>query len=191
MTEAARAPSGKRKRRWTRTSLRGLLILLAILGAILGPWASSARQQRGAVAEIETLGGTVKYKEDTLWPGWLVDRVGVHYFCSVIEADFSGFRWSRIQRSGGIDVDRVAAAVAELPSCRSLTLHLIGLRDEDLQKLHPLAHKIETLSLREIDSDYARGAGLVHLKDWSRLKSLLINLDSFKDMDLSLSLIHI
>src|SRR5690348_2818931 len=87
-------------RRWLRLRLRGLMIIVLVIGVGMG-WLSwlirSARTQRDAVAAIENAEGVVSY--DWEWsngidhpgrrpwaPRWLVGLVGVDYFAHVSTA---------------------------------------------------------------------------------------------------------
>ena len=83
-----------------RFSLRGLIVLVLIVGCWLGWMVRSAQIQRAAVAAIERSGGWVWYdwhfnngsvvRNAKPWaPKWLVDRVGVDYFGDVV---FVGLR---------------------------------------------------------------------------------------------------
>ena len=83
-------PIGTSRRRWLRISVRGLIILVLVIGGWLGWAVHNARIQREAVAAVERAGGEVMY--DWQWqynapargrpwaPRWLVDRVGIDYF---------------------------------------------------------------------------------------------------------------
>jgi hypothetical protein len=72
-----------------RFSLRGLLVLVLLIGGGLG-WLRSVRDQRDAVAAIQKARGRVSYdwqwndggstpNGEPLWPRWLVNRVGVDF----------------------------------------------------------------------------------------------------------------
>ena len=87
-------------RRFLRFSVRGLIVLVLVIGGLLGWIVRSARIQREAVAAIQKAGGGVTY--DWEWtngksvlggkpraPGWLVDLVGVDYFGHVTMAGLS------------------------------------------------------------------------------------------------------
>jgi hypothetical protein len=97
-------PSSRRTRwRWPhiRISVRGLMVLVLILGGGLGWLVHRAQVQRHAVAAIGRAGGRVTYdwewangrrvpNAQPRWPRWLVDRLGVDYFGNVVVADFRG-----------------------------------------------------------------------------------------------------
>ena len=76
---------------YVRMSVRGLIVLVLLIGAGLGWIVRSARIQRNAVVAIEKAGGSVSYDWERSngndvpggkpWaPRWLVDLVGVDYF---------------------------------------------------------------------------------------------------------------
>jgi hypothetical protein len=54
------------RRRWLRISLRGLLVLVLIVGGWLGWAVRSARTQREAVAAIRRAGGGITYRSQYL-----------------------------------------------------------------------------------------------------------------------------
>lgn len=180
----SKTDSSIRKRKWPRISVRTLLIAVSVLGVLIGVCVNAERRQRKAVAEIEAMGGKVTL-ENRFVPTWIANRVSPHYFHTVTEADFNGFHWHREQPDKELDVDRLVGAVGNLSLCRSLTIHLVGLRDDDIRKLRPLADQIERLSLREIRSEDLHGPGLTHLKNWSRLESLHVSFSNFKELDCS------
>ena len=87
----AAEPASRSWRRNLRFSLRGLIVLVLVIGCGLGWIVRSARIQREAVAAIQKVGGTVYYNWEWAqgsqipngkpWcPSWLVDRLGVDYF---------------------------------------------------------------------------------------------------------------
>jgi hypothetical protein len=126
-------------RRFLRFSVRGLIVLVLVVGAGLGWLVREARIQRDAVAAIKRAGGSVRY--DWEWrngnaaprncpPKWLEDSLGVDYFGQVV-------------------------VVALTPSAPDAALAHIG-------RLHGLV----SLTLRESS---VCDAGLAHLKDLTNL----------------------
>jgi hypothetical protein len=83
-------PRPKSRRFGLRISVRGLIVLVLVVGVWLDWIVHRAKVQREAVAAIERAGGDVMY--DWQWqynapargrpwaPRWLVDRVGIDYF---------------------------------------------------------------------------------------------------------------
>jgi hypothetical protein len=79
-------------RRFLRFSVRGLIVLLLVIGAGLGWLVRAARIQHNVVAAVQAAGGGVSYDWDSRtgvvvpggspWaPAWLLDLVGVDCFC--------------------------------------------------------------------------------------------------------------
>src|ERR1017187_10239475 len=98
MTDQAKTVS-RPWRRFLRFSVRGLIVLVLVIGAGLGWLVRSARIQREAAAVITRAGGSVMYDWEwsngkviaggTPWaPKWLVDRIGVDYFGRVTYVSF-------------------------------------------------------------------------------------------------------
>ncbi len=92
-------PNSRPWRRYLRFSVRGMLVLVLVIGAGLGWFVRSARIQRKAVAVLRKAGGSVKY--DREWkdgksrpggrpwsPRWLMDRTGVEFFGHVTAVEF-------------------------------------------------------------------------------------------------------
>ena len=109
MTDQAK-PVSRPWRRFLRFSVRGLIVLVLVIGGWLGWLVRSARIQREAVAAIKNAGGTVKY--DWEWsngsmipagkpwaPRWLVDLIGVDYFGHVTAVWLTQTRRQPMQRS--------------------------------------------------------------------------------------------
>ena len=93
-------------RRVLRLKVRGLIVVVLVIGAWLGWLVRSARIQREAVAAITRTGGEVSYNWE--WnnrnpiPGgppqalrWLVDLIGVDYFGHVTEVSLTARRTGR------------------------------------------------------------------------------------------------
>jgi Leucine Rich repeat len=87
-------PIARRQHSYPRFSLRGLIIVVLLIGGWLGWVVSSARRQRLTVLAIEKSGGGVRYHWQfkngryllgrTSWtPKWLVDHLGIDYFSDV------------------------------------------------------------------------------------------------------------
>jgi hypothetical protein len=85
-----------------RFSVRGLVLLVLVIGAGLGWLVRSAQIQREAVAAIKKVGGRVRYEWEWSngkytagrkpWaPQLLVDLVGVDYFGHVTDVSFSSW----------------------------------------------------------------------------------------------------
>ena len=177
-------------RRFLRLSVRGLIVLVLVIGVWLGWVVRSARIQREAVAAIEQAGGSVKY--DWEWsngkdvrggkpwaPRLLVDLIGVDYFGHVTAVAF--FELGRTKPSGlKVLNDTVIAQVGRLTELERLYLYAsptteVGLghrrnnvTDAGLVHLKGLT-KLSVLDLRVAK---ITGTGLLHLKGLTRLSAL-------------------
>jgi hypothetical protein len=99
MTESPVEP----RRRWSRFSLRFLLLFVVIVAVPLGWEVNRVRNQRLVVAEIERLNGHMYYDYERNFnvglstsaapeppgPKWLRDLLGVDYFAEVVEISVS------------------------------------------------------------------------------------------------------
>lgn len=156
--------------RYIRFSLRGLIVVVLVIGGSLGWIVQGARVQREAVAAIEKAGGTVVYEGDSGRPiylprrpaselralSWLVEHIGVNYFDRVVRVALTG--------------KNSAAAlpyIGDLPHLKSLFLDVPNLTDADLVNLKGL-HELVLLSLNDKVTD----AGIKHLKGLSSLGEL-------------------
>jgi len=176
-------------------SLRTFLVFVTLLGVTLGTWIIPSLNQRQAVRAIESMGGEVVYdieprdptKEDGAFkirtPSWLVDGLGNDFFYSVKKVRYNGYGWPKCRPPLNLDV--LVLHLKRFPKCCSLELSFAGVRDDDIAKLTPLAGQLEFLGILEFKSEYACGSGLVHIKDWPRLKSLWFKCLKFQSLDLS------
>ncbi len=109
--------------RYLRFSLRGLVVLVLVLGGALGWIVSRVEVQRRAVAVIEKSGGSVKYrwewKDDgpnssgqPQWPKWVLDHIGPNYLAHIAAAELA---------PGGSD--KQLLAVGKLKSLEAVILH--------------------------------------------------------------------
>lgn len=87
--------------RWLRPGFRfglaSLLAGMALIGVPLGRAANRAAAQRSLVAEVESLGGFVRYDHDLVGssvplasPSWLTTRLGRDWTSSVVHVYLSG-----------------------------------------------------------------------------------------------------
>ena len=193
-----------KRARWRRLvprlSVRGLIVLVLILGAWLGWIARRARVQRQAVAAIHRAGGSVRYDWEVRqhqgpfggmtipvrntkppWPEWLVDRLGVDYFGSVVEVEVfeggSDALLREIGRLGRLDTlifGRSNVTPAGLSQLRGLSrlerlyLGRTNVTDAGLAHLEGLTN-LKGLGL---DNTHVSDAGLVYLRGLTRLDQL-------------------
>ena len=98
MTDQAK-PVSRPWRRFLRFSVRGLIVVVLVIGAGLGWIVRQAHIQRDAVAAIRKAGGSVAYSWESgrtgrrfrrgePWaPSWLVDLIGVDFFGHVTDVN--------------------------------------------------------------------------------------------------------
>jgi len=178
--------------------VRGLIVLVLVIGAGLGWIVRSARIQRDAVAAIESTGGSVEYdwhenaNGETWPPGWLVDRIGVHFCLHVTHVFIADSatnremvqvrRLSQLQYLNLSNTMITDAGLTDLNKLTSLReLHLsTRITDVGLVQLEGLN------SLRELNLENSKitDAGLVHMNGLKSLRRL--NLDNTQITDAGL-----
>jgi internalin A len=167
-------PAARSTRGLFRFSVRGLLVLILVVGCGLGWLARVVRTgdaQRRAVAAIYQAGGWVVY--DTAWDGgqnpstwkprwprWLVDRLGVDYFGNVV--------FINLHDRG---TDAVLAQVARFHHLKQLHRPGFAVTDAGLARLG----RLSDLQLLSLDGTQVTDAGLAHLKGLSGLKWLKLS----------------
>ena len=199
MPELPSLPRWQRRHRF-RLGLRGLMLLILVMGVWMGYIVRRARVQREVVAAVRQLGGSVQYDDQRRLGKdlqirqirahrWLVDRLGVDYFSS-----------ATIVRFGPSRGDEIAAQLGRLESLDSLTCHDAGLTDAGLASLEGLdlrmltfsgcrvtdaglravrgMKNLEVLNLSETD---VGDAGMVHLVGLAKLYSLNLSRTRLSD----------
>jgi internalin A len=155
-----------------RLSVRGLLILVLVIGGWLGWIVRNARVQRDAVAAIEEAGGHVWYdweskdgfqipSEGPWAPKWVVDHVGLEFFGTVVGVALV---------DGG--TDELLVHVGHLR--RTERLYLDGSKsvtDFGLAQLRELTN----LDWLSVDNTQITDIGLARIKVLRSLKSLALN----------------
>jgi hypothetical protein len=165
-------------RRYSRLSIRGLIILVLVIGVWLGWLARNARVQSDAVTTIENARGHVAYEWDLTdghitvrgkpWaPRQLVDLIGLDYFGSVTTVTLT-------YSSAATDV--TMAQIGRLFQLRVLNLRSTPVNDAGLAYLKSLSD----LSYLDLQSTQVTNAGLVHLKGLTNLQFL-----SLRDTEVS------
>ena len=161
-------------RRFLRFSVRGLILLVVVMGAGLGWMVRSARIQREAVEAIKSAKGTVRYdwewnhghtiRHGKPWaPRWLIDRLGPDYFGEVTRVEF----WY-----GTTPAEETFVEVGRLTQLQSLIV-VPPVRDADLQHLEGLT-SLSSLYLSNTQGIQVTDAGLMHLKALTKLDELAI-----------------
>ncbi len=151
---------------YVRFSIRGLIVLVLLIGAGLGWLVRSAHVQRDVVAAIWRAGGSVFY--DSEWnngksvpggkpwaPKWLVGLIGVDYFGHVTSV------WLQPAPTDGAIVE-----IGHLTQLERLQLVQGFVSDGELAHLKGLTN-LSNLLLGNVSD-----AGLAHLKGLTELKGL-------------------
>lgn len=187
-------------RRWHRISVRGLIVLVLVLGGCLGWLAHLARQariQRDAVAAITRVGGSALYdwqfegnrfrlkpgtniisNEVPGWPRGLVDRLGVDAFGSVTQVSFR-----RLPRAlSPAESEEVLAQIGHLSRLKQLTLINVPVTDAGLAQLEGLTN-LESFMLR--GTNRVTDAGVAHLARLTGLTGLYLEDSRISDAGLA------
>jgi hypothetical protein len=162
-------PVARPWRRFVRLSVRGLIVLVLVIGGGLGWLVRCARIQREAVAAIEKAGGWIKYDwewsnrndipEGKPWaPRWLVDLIGVDFFGHVTAVIIVSLPAT----------DAEVAAVGRLRRLQVLVVSDSAVTDAGLVHLKGLTN----LSALILYGAHVTDAGLVHLKGLTNLSEL-------------------
>jgi hypothetical protein len=202
--ESRDQPSPKTWRHLLRFSLRGLMIVVLVVGGGLGWIVHRAQVQHDSVAEIREAGGIVLYEwqfKNGLPTGngtprassWLEKRIGVDYFQNVTYVE--------LPSSGS---DRELVAIGHLYRLETLTLDgasvsdlglshltgLTGLRSLSLAHTHVTDAGMVTLqsfrSLEDLDLSMTKitDAGLIHLRGLRNLSKLSLQMTGITDAGL-------
>ena len=185
-------PIPRPRRRYLRFSVRGLIVVVLVIGGWLGSIVRSARIQREAVAAIEKAGGEVWY--DWEWkdgkaiqggspwmPGWVANRAGIDCFGNVVAARISPedaedtmvqvgrlSRLEHLELNNHYGTDLWTIHLASLTNLSDLDLARTQVTDSGLVHLNGLI-RLSSLNLRNTQ---VTDAGLVHLKCLTGLSKL-------------------
>jgi Leucine Rich repeat len=170
--EMSGEPLAPSRQSWLRISVRGLIILVLVIGGWLGWIVNSARVQHDAVVAIQRAGGFVQYdwqwrngdyvqgQQYPPWPRWLVDRIGVDFFSDVTLVNL-------LERGSNEHLRHVG----RLGRLERLNLHGAPVTDVGLTYLKGLMH----LQILDLDETRVTDAGLVNLTGMSSLKSIALS----------------
>jgi hypothetical protein len=173
------SPVSRPWRRLLRFSVRGMIVVVLLVGGWLGWIVRSARIQRVAVAAIKVAGGSVWY--DWEWhngrkfpgkpwaPEWLVGAIGVDYFGRVAGVRYSPYSRVRL------------ADLKSLSDLSDLDLSFTDFTDDELANLAGLTN-LQTLNL---EATQITDAGLIHIGGLTKLETLYLNNDRITDAGLS------
>ncbi len=188
-------------RRFLRFSVRGLIVLVLLIGVWLGWLVRSARIQREAVAAIERAGGWIAYDlepslggaylEQKQWTSsWLANVIGVDYFrhvCTVgvtpsgTAAELAQVgrltRLKRLSLYGSFVSDAGLAHLRSLSELTFLDLSNTNVSDAGLAQLTDLTD----LTHLELSSTRISDKGLVRLKKLTKLNYLNLRATQVSD----------
>jgi hypothetical protein len=163
-------PVSRPRQRYLRVSVRGLIVLVLVIGAGLGWIVHQAHVQRDAVAAIERAGGSVSY--NWRWtdgklvqgatrrpPNWLADFIGVDYVYHVTRVMFS---------SPPATSAETIVQIGRLTQLELLFLHDSILSDADLAHLG----RLKCLTDLNLSNDRIPDTALARLKGLRRLRTL-------------------
>jgi internalin A len=175
-------PVSRPWRRFLRFSVRGLIVLVLLIGAGLAWVARNAGIQREAVGAIQRVRGDVFYDWEmsdgdydiarTIWaPRYLVDFFGVDYFGHVTAVELL---------SSSSPTDEVLSQVGRLRDLEKLRIRDVSLSDVGLAQLEQLT-KLTSLDL---SGTHLTDAGLAHLRGLTGLAALDISTSQVTDAGL-------
>ena len=194
------------RRRFLRFSVRGMIVVVLLIGGWLGWFVWSARTQRQAVAAIEkTDGNTVLY--DWQWkngtnlvggepwaPKWLLQSLGIDYFnnvaavCVVSPSEKQLIHVGELRRLQHLTLCEPDMSETSLAHLRGLTklsqFHLLAnhVTDADLAHLEQLTN-LPNLSEIALACPQISGSGLAHLKRFRKLSILDLEGTAVTDSD--------
>jgi internalin A len=169
-------------RRWLRTSTRGLIVIVLMIGAGLGWLVRGARIQRDAVTAIKSAGGFTRYD----WqvgigrpiptakpraPRWLVELIGIDYFCHVTDAQL----YSR-----SMAADAIMEHVGHLSRLERLDVAITSFTDAEAAHLAGLRELVRL----DLGGTLITNAGLENLKGLNQLQFLDLRLSQVSDAGL-------
>ena len=194
-------PASRPWRRFLRFHLRGLVLLVLVIGVWLGWLARSARTQREAVAAIERANGWIGYDLESSSgvadlgqkqsaSRWLADLIGVDYFrhvCTVgVTPTGTGAelahvgrltRLKRLSLYGSFVSDGGLAHLQSLTELTFLDLSNTNVSDAGLAHLTDLTDLMHL----ELSSTRVSDKGLVHLKKLTKLNYLNLRATQVSD----------
>jgi internalin A len=162
-------PVSRPWRRFLRVSVRGLIVVVLLVGGWSGWIVRSARIQRDATSAARRTGGWVRYDWEErgddgagFWgepaaSPWLVELIGVEYFGHIVEV-----------RLGVIGTEAAIAPVARLERVQWLRLDRTPVTDIGLAQLRGMT----SITRLDLDDTRVTDVGLAQLKRLTKLKHL-------------------
>jgi Leucine Rich repeat len=184
-------PTTRRWWNYMRFTVRGLIVLVLLIGGWLGWVVRSTRIQREAVAAIRNGEGDVRY--DWEWsngvynpagkpwaPQWLVGLIGVDFFghvnavwLNVSATDAAMVEVGRLTRVQALNLDGTHISDAGLVHLKGLTelakLELSGTQITDAGLAHLNLRGLSELAKLDLRGTQVSDVGLAHLKGLTKL----------------------
>ena len=146
-------------RRWMQFSLRGMLVLTASMGLLLGWAIHLVREQRNAVAALERMGSSIRYNDPD--EASILERFGILTGLDV-------FREVEAVYCGPVMTDAGLVHLRGLPKLRQLGLTHTQVTDAGLAQLE----KLPELRILFVSETQVTDAGLVHLQRLKKLQAI-------------------
>jgi internalin A len=187
MLEASQKP----RRRWTSLSLRGLMLLVLVLGVLMGWQARKVSLQRRAVAAIERVGGQFIYDfvsptgemrysnppKEPAAPKWLRQMLGDEYFQAITGVYLGGgspFEMPDTSAEHMAAVETLMASLTKLDQLQTLAISSNRLTPAALADLG----RLTGLTTLMLDDAIETDAQLASLRGLTRLENLTISLEA-------------
>jgi Leucine Rich repeat len=187
-------PISRPWRRYLRFSVRGLIVVVLLVGCWLGWIVRIAHIQQAAVAAIRKASGSVSYDWEfrdgkiirggkPRAPRWLVDLAGIDYFGHVTKVSYflKGLDVAPANTSTVSQVDAAMARLNGFSELSQLELRLTDVTDAGLAHLKGLTK----LSYLDLSFTRVTDAGLVHLKRLTNLAEVCLDHTRVTDSGLS------
>jgi Leucine rich repeat len=181
-------------RKVLRFSVRGLIVVVLVIGGWLGWIVRSARIQREAVAALKRdqvpVSCDFEFNNDQFiqdarprWPNWMVEALGVDYFGHVVVVTFC--QAEAIDREEGKErtreeIDLDIARLGVFNRMEDLTLFGTNVTDDSLT--HP--KELSNLKLLSLVGTEISDAGLALLNGLSKLETLFVSYTAISDAGL-------
>jgi Leucine-rich repeat (LRR) protein len=174
------------RRKWLRLSVRGLLVLVLVIGIWTGWIVRQARIQREAVAAIDNVGGIAcaRYDSDlkpgssrnqlSSWKKWIEEYIGIDFvdYVAVVQLKSSG---------NEADWQQAVNRLTDLGQVRVLNLMGRYVNDDVLAQLEGM-NCLELLMLQHTGNS---DAGLAHVQNLTNLKTVYISGSRISDAGLA------
>jgi hypothetical protein len=190
------SPTNMPTRRWSRFSIRVMMLIVLLIAVLLGWQANKAREQREVVAAVQKYGGWVHYDYEFVngklitgrspWgPRWLREMLGDSFFQNVRQVSlvYDDSTGKRFDNSNVLACDDLLEKISKLPGIKELYLKETQTTDKGLRHIGKLT-ELEIFFIWDAKSVTDRGISrLVGLKN---LKNIHISQSNLTDDSLAL-----